>query len=423
MTTQEFSNEFDILYNNVMSNQAPGLDEYEKSVFLTKAQDEILKNYFNPKGNKYQEGFDGNQKRQYDFSNLIRTASLFNINSVKKDRISNLEKFDRRSVPFVFPQDYFIAVNEVISDSTGNYYSVIPLTYDEYQRYMSKPYAYPTKRAAWRILTDKKNCNYYNEYIVDYEGNPTTVNYEFLSTWADQKRNLKITITSNDVIDSTLIPDSAVIIGDGGKVIDVIEGDVPSEEYSLYVKRISEDTLDFHVVKIKSGWSDDGLSYEIKFNTVSKKVTEKGKLDNVSLEDDEVVKLLKEIVSLYKDKNDSDGQKAYERLDGLLQFSVPSKFSNFFEKEIITSVIPLPIAEVIGKFKGDISYQMRYVKKPKPIILADLGDLSIKGLHTITECELPEEVHSEVLQRAVELAKAAYVGDLKSSVELGQRSE
>ena len=48
MTTQEFSNEFDVLYNNIMSNQAPGLDEYEKSVFLTKAQLEILKNYFNP---------------------------------------------------------------------------------------------------------------------------------------------------------------------------------------------------------------------------------------------------------------------------------------------------------------------------------------------------------------------------------------
>lgn len=33
MTCEEFSNEFDILYNNVMSNQAPGLDEYEKKCF------------------------------------------------------------------------------------------------------------------------------------------------------------------------------------------------------------------------------------------------------------------------------------------------------------------------------------------------------------------------------------------------------
>ena len=46
MTAAEFSQEFDILYNNIASNQAPGLTEYEKSVLLTKAQDEIIKNYF-----------------------------------------------------------------------------------------------------------------------------------------------------------------------------------------------------------------------------------------------------------------------------------------------------------------------------------------------------------------------------------------
>ena len=75
MTNQEFSNQFDVLYNNVMSNQAPGLDEYEKSVFLTKAQNEIVLSYFNPKGNKYTEGFDGNERRQIDFSMLTRVAT------------------------------------------------------------------------------------------------------------------------------------------------------------------------------------------------------------------------------------------------------------------------------------------------------------------------------------------------------------
>ena len=70
----EFSNEFDVLYNNITSNQAPGLDEYEKSVFLTKAQDEIVKAYFNPKTNKVQEGFDGNERRQIDFSMIMRSA-------------------------------------------------------------------------------------------------------------------------------------------------------------------------------------------------------------------------------------------------------------------------------------------------------------------------------------------------------------
>lgn len=37
MNIQEMSSEFDILYNQVNSNQAANIDEYEKSVFLTKA--------------------------------------------------------------------------------------------------------------------------------------------------------------------------------------------------------------------------------------------------------------------------------------------------------------------------------------------------------------------------------------------------
>ena len=42
MTNNEFSNEFDVLYQNIASNQAPGLDAYEKSVFLTMAQEQIV---------------------------------------------------------------------------------------------------------------------------------------------------------------------------------------------------------------------------------------------------------------------------------------------------------------------------------------------------------------------------------------------
>ena len=73
MTLKEFSDQFDILYNSISSNQAPGLDEYEKSIFLTKAQEEIVKAYFYPITNKLQAGFDGNEKRQIDFSMLVKT--------------------------------------------------------------------------------------------------------------------------------------------------------------------------------------------------------------------------------------------------------------------------------------------------------------------------------------------------------------
>lgn len=37
MNNREFSDRFDVLFANITSNQAPGIDEYEKSVYLTKA--------------------------------------------------------------------------------------------------------------------------------------------------------------------------------------------------------------------------------------------------------------------------------------------------------------------------------------------------------------------------------------------------
>ena len=47
MTTEEFSNEFEVLLNSYASKQPNTVldlqfDEYEKSVFLTKAQEELV---------------------------------------------------------------------------------------------------------------------------------------------------------------------------------------------------------------------------------------------------------------------------------------------------------------------------------------------------------------------------------------------
>ena len=82
--------------------------------------------------------------------------------------------------------------------------------------------------------------------------------------------------------------------------------------------------------------------------------------------------------------------------------------------------------EIIGRFTGDITYKMRYIKTPKPIILVNLSDiqegLSINGYNTVTECELPPNTHQEILQRAVELAKASYQGDLSSVIQTGNVS-
>lgn len=158
MTSEEFSNQFDILYNNITSNQAPGLNEYEKSVFLTKAQNELVKNYFEKasKGNTTQKGYDDNAIRQMDFKDLTRVASQ------TKESIKPV--MDSRAYVYKLPTDVFIIINEQMelskNGAVAGLRTVVPLSYDEYMRLMSKPFKEPIKWQAWRLVTntnDTKN--------------------------------------------------------------------------------------------------------------------------------------------------------------------------------------------------------------------------------------------------------------------------
>ena len=152
MTIAEFSDQFDLLYNNITSNQAPGLSEYEKSVFLTKAEKEVVKNYFSPqsKGNTLQQGFDDSAKRQADFSVLMKVGACTQVTT------SLPPKIDPRSdtTVWTFPSDVFIVINESIktNDDPAKYYQVVPLRYDDYMARMSKPYKRPTKNQVWRLI-------------------------------------------------------------------------------------------------------------------------------------------------------------------------------------------------------------------------------------------------------------------------------
>lgn len=153
MSVEEMDNMFDVLYNNITSNQAPGLNAYEKSVFLTKGQGEILKNYFNPKskGNTIQDGFDGNAKRQVDFSMLTSVET----------KSSDFENplFDTRenSKSVGLPSKLMFAINEVVEVTRNDksvILQVIPIKFDEYSRLMCKPYKRPLKYQAWRLINN-----------------------------------------------------------------------------------------------------------------------------------------------------------------------------------------------------------------------------------------------------------------------------
>ena len=154
MTNKEMSDLFDTLYNNITSNQAPGINEFDKSVFLTKAQSELVKNHFVPQGNVHQVGFDGSQKRQMDFSLLMKTFT---------GNPSGSSVVDPRALVYQLPADVLYIINESVQllspkSAVTAIRQVKALSYDEYERLMSKVLKEPAKYQAWRLMT--KSADY-----------------------------------------------------------------------------------------------------------------------------------------------------------------------------------------------------------------------------------------------------------------------
>lgn len=156
MTADEFSREFDILYNNIASSSAPNIDEYEKSVYLTKAQLELVNNAFNPLGNKYNRGFEQSSKRRNDLNNLIVPYNTSRIIDIPRlDRISGDSKV------FAIPDNVFLIIYEkafsrdpkICGASIKNLkeINVKPITHEEYSILRENPFKVPDDREVWRI--------------------------------------------------------------------------------------------------------------------------------------------------------------------------------------------------------------------------------------------------------------------------------
>lgn len=148
MSEKEFSDQFDILYNNISSNAAPNIDLFEKSVYLTKAQLEIVKEY-NDVANKYQKGFDGSEKRRIDLKELIvdYKTSIFSVNNNKLTSRLNSKFFN-------IPSDIFLIKHEsakYMKTPCTIEIKVVPITLDEFNTKINNPFKKPDNTVAWRV--------------------------------------------------------------------------------------------------------------------------------------------------------------------------------------------------------------------------------------------------------------------------------
>lgn len=183
MTIREFSDGFDTLLNSFRQQHMFGdqagpqdivLDEYEKSFFLTKAQEEEVLSLYTGRNSSLQSFEETEELRRY-LSNLVSEATKTPITTSGGAPLG----INSNSKFFTLPEDlWFITYEDVkITGETcdhSNSMQVVPATQDEYHRLKKNPFRGANFRRALRfdladgvveIVSKYTISEYYIRYI------------------------------------------------------------------------------------------------------------------------------------------------------------------------------------------------------------------------------------------------------------------
>ena len=142
MTNKEFDTQFDIFYNNIASNAAPSVTSYEKSVFLTQAQRDIIIGLYN--GREIPGiSFESTEEARKYLSNLVK------VHEVNIDNINTLIELPNKL--------WFITLEEsIFNDDSyeclkGNIMEVVPARQDNLYSLLDNPFKGPSERRVLRV--------------------------------------------------------------------------------------------------------------------------------------------------------------------------------------------------------------------------------------------------------------------------------
>lgn len=175
MRRNDFSNGFDTLLNsfahsaqfgNANSQADIALDEYEKSLFLTQAQEEEVLSLYTGK-NVNREAFEATEELRRYLSTLIKEAELSPITTSN----GNFLGLESNSKFFTLPQDlWFITFERVIvtDGKCGGSSSldVYPVRQDEYHKIRKNPFRGANDRRALRLDLSEGNVEIISKYGV-----------------------------------------------------------------------------------------------------------------------------------------------------------------------------------------------------------------------------------------------------------------
>lgn len=156
MDVQELSNLFDTLLQPYITKDVSGeqntlaFDEYEKSVFLTKAQEQIVLEL-------YQELEQSEENRKY-LSNLIKTGNYVPVGEQDETLINNIFKSYKVEIEdsvlfMIYEQCTLSDENNCINNKIV---SVVPTIHDDLDKVLKNPFKSPNNRKVIRLDFDNK---------------------------------------------------------------------------------------------------------------------------------------------------------------------------------------------------------------------------------------------------------------------------
>ena len=164
MTPTEFRNEFDLLYNNIMSDMAPGLDDYEVSLFLTQAQEELVQQLYSGSGNF--TGFEANEKVRRNLANLLHTTKVATTSPVA------FGKYWAYPVTIAGNILHIVSERAEIADTdccnTTKWVNVAPVKYDEVNKVLENPFRRPNNRQVLRMDVSTTSVKILSKTTVTY---------------------------------------------------------------------------------------------------------------------------------------------------------------------------------------------------------------------------------------------------------------
>jgi hypothetical protein len=195
LTAQQMKDNFLVLYDKVTNFAAPGYEDNEISLFLTSAQDQLVKRYYNYKGNKYREGFEETEKRRKDLSELIRHSDINCSNNTP-----GISPASANGILVDLPTDvngnnlvlYTLREEVAIQNATDSCYAdgtileVKPVTHDEYTASIKNPFKKPDITKVWRLdFSSDNNGPKRHELITDGSYGIATYKLRYLKVPSD----------------------------------------------------------------------------------------------------------------------------------------------------------------------------------------------------------------------------------------------